>query len=170
MPWDELPPLPHPQAAGLAVSVYTPAECEARRQRNLERGKLMPQAYVDATAEELAEICNGIGTDKFGPVVLGVSSGLFRIFTDDADIHDYWWTKLNDGSREAWHKSNSDFRHNTGVTASFCDGPFELIRDGERDLLQELGEALAWVVSTEEIGWPIWRDAEHCEPGPEVIA
>ena len=80
MPWDELPPLPHPQAAGLAVSVYTPAECEARRQRNLERGKLMPQAYVDATAEELAEICNGIGTDKFGPVVLGVSSGLFRIF------------------------------------------------------------------------------------------
>ena len=47
---------------------------------------------------------------------------------------------------------------------------FELIRDGERDLLQELGEALAWVVSTEEIGWPIWRDAEHCEPGPEVIA
>ena len=57
------------------------------------------------------------------------------------------------------------------MTASFCDGPFELIRDGERDLLQELGEALAWVVSTEEIGWRVWSsEAVPPEPGPEVIA
>ena len=136
--------------------MYTPSQCQARRAKNCRLNKRMPQEYLDATPEELSKICNGVGTDKFGPIVLFLTSGMFNFYTDDADIHDFIWTKLNDGTVETWQKSNEDFRHNTQISAANTTLFFGWFRREAKAQLRNLGSALASVVES-DIGWKVWR-------------
>lgn len=149
---------------------YTPAQCEARRQRNKRLGKSAPESYWVATPEQLAEVCNGIGTEKFGDLVIGVTTWILEAYLGDADIHDWCWTRENDGSVFLFHKWNNMFRDNLRITSNnlkiFC-GWF---RREARRLFCEVGDGMAAVVDSKAIGWPVWASAATIEPGPEALA
>lgn len=129
-----------------------------------------PAEFDTATDEQLQKEYNGIGSKKFR-ALLWLTTKLFAIFEAAALIHDYCWSKLwNDGTRYRWRKSNNFFRAGCMILAATCGVWFEWARPQQRAIYHSSGEALYRVVDSDLIGWPIWRDAEHCEEGPEVLA
>ena len=130
-----------------------------------------PAEFDQATDEQLQEIYNGIGSDKFS-ALLWLTTKLFSVFEASALIHDYCWSKyFNDGSRKRFDFSNNCFRAGNLILASVCGVWFELFRPEQRKAFRTAGEGLYRVVSSDLIGWPIWlAGAAEAEPGPEVMA
>ena len=130
-----------------------------------------PAEFDAATDEQLQEIYNGIGSNKFRSL-LWLTTRLFSVFEASALIHDYCWSKyFNDGSRKRFDFSNNCFRAGNLILASVCGGWFELFRPEQRKAFRTAGEGLYRVVSSDLIGWPIWLEgAAEAEPGPEVMA
>ena len=130
-----------------------------------------PAEFDQATDEQLQEIYNGIGSDKFR-ALLWLTTKLFSVFEASALVHDYCWSKyFNDGSRKRFDFSNNCFRAGNLILASVCSVWFELFRPEQRKAFRTAGEDLYRVVSSDLIGWPIWlAGAAEAEPGPEVMA
>lgn len=130
-----------------------------------------PAEFDQATDEQLQEIYNGIGSDKFR-ALLWLTTKLFSVFEASALVHDYCWSKyFNDGSRKRFDFSNNCFRAGNLILASVCGVWFELFRPEQRNAFRTAGEGLYRVVSSDLIGWPIWlAGAAEAEPGPEVMA
>lgn len=130
-----------------------------------------PPEFDQATDEQLQEIYNGIGSNKFRGL-LWITTKLFSLFEAAALIHDYCWSKyFNDGSRKRFDFSNNCFRAGNLILASTCSVWFELFRPEQRRLYRTAGEGLYRVVASDLIGWPIWlAGAAEAEPGPEVMA
>ena len=130
-----------------------------------------PPEFDAATDEQLQEIYNGIGSDKFR-ALLWLTTKLFSVFEASALIHDFCWSKyFNDGSRKRFDFSNNCFRAGNLILASVCGVWFELFRPEQRNTFRTAGEGLYRVVSSDLIGWPIWlAGAAEAEPGPEVMA
>lgn len=148
---------------------YTPAECEARRQRNKRLGCIAPQSYWDASAERLSQVVNGIGSDKYGSLVVGVSTWILSLYIPAADIHDWCWTVENDGTKAHFHQYNWEFQRNCHFLADSTHILFGWFRREARKLLEDVGTGLYDVVNSKSIGWPIWWDAAVIEPGPERL-
>lgn len=130
-----------------------------------------PKEFDTATDEQLAEIYNGIGSDKF-KMLLWLTTNIFSVFESAALIHDYCWSRFfNDGSRERYDYSNNCFRAGNLILASTCGVWFEVFRPQQRAVFRTSGELLYRVVAS-PIGWGIWSGAEHVdvEPGPEVMS
>lgn len=129
-----------------------------------------PAEFDQATDEQLQEIYNGIGSDKFR-ALLWLTTKLFSVFEASALVHDYCWSKyFNDGSRERFTYSNNCFRAGNLILASTCGVWFEVFRPQQRRLFRAAGDALYRVVDSDLIGWPIWLEgATAPEPGPEVM-
>ena len=130
-----------------------------------------PAEFDQATDQQLQEIYNGIGSDKFS-ALLWLTTKLFSVFEASALVHDYCWSKyFNDGSRKRFDFSNNCFRAGNLILASVCSVWFELFRPEQRKAFRRAGEDLYRVVSSDLIGWPIWlAGAAEAEPGPEVMA
>lgn len=129
-----------------------------------------PPEFDQATDEQLQEIYNGIGSNKFRGL-LWITTKLFSVFEAAALIHDYCWSKYwNDGSRKRFDFSNNCFRAGNLILASTCGVWFEIFRPEQRKIYRAAGDALYRVVDSELIGWPIWvSGAVLPEPGPETI-
>ena len=129
-----------------------------------------PAEFDQATDEQLQEIYNGIGSDKFR-ALLWLTTKLFSVFEASALVHDYCWSKyFNDGSRKRFDFSNNCFRAGNLILASVCSVWFETFRPQQRKLFRTAGDALYRVVDSELIGWPIWLEgAASSELGPETI-
>ena len=127
-----------------------------------------PAEFDQATDEQLQEIYNGIGSDKF-KALLGITTALFSVFEASALIHDFCWSKYwNDGSRKRFDSSNNCFRAGNLILASTCSVWFEFFRPQQRAVYRAAGESLYRIVASDLIGWPIWVDgAADSEPGPE---
>ena len=130
-----------------------------------------PAEFDTATDEQLQEIYNGIGSQKFAKL-LGITTTLFSVFEAAALVHDFCWSKYwNDGSRKRFDFSNNCFRAGNLILASTCRVWFETFRPQQRALYRAAGEALYRVVASDLVGWPIWQEgAQDPEPGPEVLA
>ena len=130
-----------------------------------------PAEFDQATDEQLQEIYNGIGSDKFS-ALLWLTTKLFSVFEASALVHDYCWSKyFNDGTRKGFDFSNNCFRAGNLILASTCGVWFEMFRPEQRKLYRAAGDALYRVVASDLVGWPIWRDgAADAEPGLEVMA
>lgn len=130
-----------------------------------------PKEFDTATDEQLAEIYNGIGSDKF-KMLLWLTTKIFSVFEAAALIHDYCWSRFfNDGSRERYDYSNNCFRAGNLILACSCGVWLEVFRPQQRAVFRTSGELLYRVVAS-PIGWGIWSGAEHVdvEPGPEVMS
>lgn len=136
----------------------------------IKRDLPRPLEFDQASDEQLVEIYNGIGSNKFRSL-LGITTAIFQVFEASALIHDYCWSKyFNDGSRKRFDFSNNCFRAGNLILASVCGVWFELFRPEQRKAFRMAGESLYRVVSSDLIGWPIWLEgAAEAEPGPEVM-
>lgn len=129
-----------------------------------------PAEFDAATDEQLAEIYNGIGSDKYHPL-LWLTTKIFSVFEPSALIHDFGWSRLwCDGSRERFDIANNRFRAGNLILACSCGVWFGWFRIWQRTLYRQSGELLYRVVAS-DIGWDIWVKAGRmdAEPGPEVM-
>jgi hypothetical protein len=130
-----------------------------------------PAEFNLATDEQLAEIYNGIGSEKFR-YLLWLTTKIFGVFEASALIHDFGWSPLwCDGSRERFEQANNRFRAGNLILACSCGVWFGWFRPWQRVLYRQSGELLYRVVAS-DIGWDIWSKAQRMdvEPGPEAIA
>ena len=130
-----------------------------------------PPEFDACTDDELAGIYNGIGSDKYHPL-LWLTTKIFSVFEPSALIHDFSWSRLwCDGSRERFDTANNRFRAGNLILACTCGVWFGWFRPWQRTLYRQSGELLYRVVAS-DIGWDIWVKAERMdvEPGPEVMA
>ena len=150
---------------------YSIAHIRKLRRIILKHNLPRPAEFDAATDEQLQEIYNGIGSNKFR-ALLWLTTKLFSVFEASALIHDYCWSKyFNDGSRKRFDFSNNCFRAGNLILASTCGVWFALFRPEQRRLYRTAGDGLYRVVSSDLIGWPIWlAGAVEAEPGPEVMA
>lgn len=150
---------------------YSIAHIRKLRRIVLKHNLPRPVEFDQATDEQLQEIYNGIGSDKFR-ALLWLTTKLFSVFEASALVHDYCWSKyFNDGSRKRFDFSNNCFRAGNLILASTCGVWFELFRPQQRKAFRTAGESLYRVVASDLIGWPIWLEgAAEAEPGPEVMA
>lgn len=121
--------------------------------RNLPR----PAEFDLATDEQLQEIYNGIGSNKFR-ALLWLTTKLFSVFEASALIHDFCWSKYwNDGSRKRFEYSNNCFRSGNLILALTCGVWFEWSRPQQRAIYRTAGEGLYRVVDS-DLGWGIWSN------------
>ena len=117
-----------------------------------------PAEFDLATDEQLQEIYNGIGSNKFR-ALLWLTTKLFGVFEAAALIHDFCWSKYwNDGSRKRFEYSNNCFRAGNLILALTCGVWFEWFRPQQRAIYRTAGDGLFRVVDSELIGWPIWSN------------
>ena len=150
--------------------IYPISHIQRLRRNVIKQDLPRPPEFDQATDDQIQSVYNGIGSDKFSNI-LKITTDVFEAFEASALIHDFGWSELwNDGSRERWTVSNNRFREGNLILASTCGVWFGWLRPQQRTIYRAAGDALYRVVASDDIGWPIWRDAEHCEPGPEVMA
>ena len=150
--------------------MYPLAHIRKLRRLIVKLGLLRPEEFDAASDEEVQRWYNGIGSSKYGNLVLGVSTWILSLYEAAALIHDYWWGAMNDGSRGRFNQSNSEFRSNCAKLAESTTLFFGWFRREARRLLVDVGHGLAAIVKTEDVGWPIWESGATIEPGEEVLA
>ena len=150
---------------------YSIAHIRKLRRIVLKHNLPRPEGFDEATDEQLQEIYNGIGSNKFRSL-LWLITKLFSVFEASALIHDYCWSKyFNDGSRKRFDFSNNCFRAGNLILASTCWVWFAVFRPQQRKAFRAAGEVMYGVVASDLIGWPIWLEgAAEAEPGPEVMS
>lgn len=111
---------------------------------------------------------NGVGSEKWAPMLRGLSTAIFARWQAAAFVHDDEWEYDNDGTREGWEASNGRFRRNG----------LRIIRDGvawwrlpTRWRLYRAQDFLDLALST-DASWQGWRDTYEAQQGegPEVSA
>jgi len=141
---------------------YPLSHIQKLRRAVIKNDLFRPPEFDALTDTQLQFIYNGIGSDKYGDVVVGITTSMLSLYEPPALIHDVWWGFLNTGSQGMFCQSNSEFGQNCRTMATRCRLWFGWFRPEQRRCLLEIASGLARVVSS-PIGWRIWQSNCHKE-------
>lgn len=97
-----------------AKTFYTPAQVEEIRLSAKRLGMLADPRYWNASADDLAQICNGYGPDMWSDSERGSATWIYRNFAEAATIHDFDF-KFSDGKPETLRDVNARFARNNSL-------------------------------------------------------
>ena len=93
---------------------YTPELAETIRQSARRLGMQADPRFWNASAETLAQVCNGYGPDMWSDSLRGTATWFYRNFPEAAMIHD-WDFKFSDGKDETLILVNKRFSDNNSI-------------------------------------------------------
>ena len=119
--------------------------------------------FPKLTCAQLHRMYNGIGPEKFGDALRGVSTDLFTIFEPAALIHDAACTSKrlggdNDGTYAGFMRANNHFAAACNTIAEESMLYFGWFRPAQRDLRRFVARQLSHAV-TGDIAWDAYREA-----------
>lgn len=119
--------------------------------------------FPKLTCAQLQTMYNGIGPEKFGDAVRGLSTDLFAVFEPAALIHDAACTPKcyggdNDGTYAGFMCANNHFAAACHVIAEESRLYLGWFRPAQRDLRRFVARQLSHAV-TGDIAWDAYREA-----------
>lgn len=119
---------------------------------------LVRPAWFDRLSEyNLQKYYNGIGSEKYVHL-LKVTTEILTIFEPAALIHDLEWSQAGTVNGSTFEESNSNFRANCHIIASYTKPVIKIFRPTQRRIYHEVAEDLYKVVSG-PIGKRVWKDS-----------
>lgn len=135
------------------------------RLRNLVDRYGLPyfDGFASLTCAQLQTMYNGIGPEKFGAALRGMSTDLFTTFEPAALVHDAACTAKrlggdNDGTYAGFMCANNHFAAACNTIAEESRLYLGWFRPEQRDLRRFVGRQLARAVTT-DIAWDAYREA-----------
>ena len=119
--------------------------------------------FAKLTCAQLQRMYNGIGPEKFGDALRGMSTDMFTTFEPAALVHDAACTPKrlggdNDGTYAGFVCANNHFAAACNTIAEESRLYFGWFRPAQRDLRRFVGRQLAHAV-TGDIAWDAYREA-----------
>jgi hypothetical protein len=116
-----------------------------------------PVWFDKTSIYNLQKFYNGIGSEKYS-YLLKLTSEILSVFEPAALIHDLEWSSIGAVNGSTFEESNSTFRANCHIVASYTKPVIKIFRPTQRRIYHEIAEDLHKIVSG-PIGKRVWKDS-----------